>query len=129
MMASPSVTPAEQAEYFRFAFGEIQAHFARKPPSPLWHYTTGQTLIEIIRSGEVWFTQIGCLNDAMELRHAIKLLRDALQARRKTHTPTPDEDLLYSMADAALAQDAAPSNEWFVFCLSEKADDLSQWRA
>jgi hypothetical protein len=37
----------------------------------VWHYTTGESLIEIIRTGSLFATQVACLNDTTELRYAV----------------------------------------------------------
>jgi hypothetical protein len=122
------VTNAEKASYDRFVREEL-ARLSRKPQDVLWHYTSGDALIKIIESRSVWLTQISCLNDYSEMRYSIALLRQAFQTRRANTTPSPDEQYLYERIDAGLAVDVVPSSEWFVFCLSERADDLSQWRA
>ena len=61
--------------------GAIIARLRREPPPELWHYTTGEGLIKIIESGELWSTQVSCLNDATEYRYAIGAARAAFQQR------------------------------------------------
>jgi hypothetical protein len=39
----------------------ISTPFVHGEPPPLYHYATGATLIEMIRSGEMWSTQLGYL--------------------------------------------------------------------
>ena len=46
------------------------------PTVPLYHYTTGTALIQIVKSGELWSTQLSCLNDVTELRYPIEQLRE-----------------------------------------------------
>src|SRR5207302_7163681 len=90
---------------------------------------SGQSLVSIIESGEIWATQVSCLNDESELRYAVRLLRQALHDRRAAATPTPDEEYLYDRIEAELSVDTTASSEWFVACFSQVDDDLSQWRA
>jgi hypothetical protein len=122
------VTDDEKADYLGFVQGEA-AKFDRDLPDVLWHYTGGSSLISIIESCSLWMTQIACLNDYSEMRYAIDLLRRAFQDQRRGTTPTLDEAYLYDRVETALAVDVAPRSEWFLFCLSELRDDLSQWRA
>src|ERR1700730_4233817 len=57
------------------------------PTSPLYHYTAGNGLIEIIKSGELWSTQVACLNDSSELLYPIEF-----QAARKRAALIPERD-------------------------------------
>lgn len=122
------VTKEETDAYQVFVQSEL-AKLGRTPPDVLWHYTAGSALISIIESRSLWLTQISCLNDYSEMRYAIQLVRQAFQTRRANATPTPQEEYLYEQIDAGLAVDVVPTSDWFVFCLSELGDDLSQWRA
>jgi hypothetical protein len=128
-MSIVEVTKEERERYFGYSFGEIQSRFSAAPHRILWHYTTGTALIEIIKSGALWFTQISCLNDSAELRHAIQLLRRVFRERRDASAPTREEAVLYERIESGLLVDSAPTSEWFVFSLTEKPNDLSQWRA
>ena len=128
------VTQSEIDRYWEFVRSEVQKT-GRQLPSPiLWHYTSGEGLVGIIQSGTFWLTHISCVNDSTELRHAGSLLRgafekkqlEAMQTLVTTHVP---ELLLYDRVITALSTDASPTSEWFIGCLSEDGDDLSQWRA
>jgi hypothetical protein len=48
---------------------------------PLYHYTTGENLVRIIESQELWCTQISCLNDTMEFTYAVEELQKRVRAR------------------------------------------------
>jgi hypothetical protein len=100
------------------------------PPEIIWHYTSGAALIQIIESGEMWATQMGCLNDASELRHAITLVRRAAEERRGALTRPSEEDrTFFNVIDEYLKPELAQTVGQFVACFSTKGDDLSQWRA
>jgi hypothetical protein len=112
------------------AFGEWFAPhvwaFCPVPTAPLYHYTSGAGLIEIIRSGELWATQLACLNDASELLYPMELLRNKVQA--KLRNPLTDEiQFLLQKIDAGLTPQVATEGR-FLSCFSEDGDDLSQWR-
>ena len=65
--------------------GDFCAHhmqqFLTMPGGPLYHYTTGDNFIKIIKSGELWSTQAACLNDTTELIYAIEQFRQSVRAR------------------------------------------------
>src|ERR1700692_4821510 len=46
--------------------------FSKSPPRRLYHYTSGDNLIRIIESQELWTTPIACLSDTKELTHALE---------------------------------------------------------
>jgi hypothetical protein len=138
------VTEDEKREYFDFVKSEIKKLGPKQLQPVLWHYTSGDGLIGIIKSGKLWLTQISCVNDATELRYSQSLLLQAIQRsqaqflsiearweRQETGQLQDEDDIiaLFNKAIAGLSADAAPTSEWFVGCLSSKDDDLSQWRA
>jgi hypothetical protein len=126
-MTALTVTEDEKAKYTAFINGEL-AKTSRPPPAELYHYTSGEGLVGIIKSGDLWATHASCLNDAAELRHATRLIREWFQLYRQPRLK-PDTAFICDRAITELSVDRAPTSEWFVACLSEEADDLSQWRA
>ncbi|MBN8908087.1 MAG: DUF2971 domain-containing protein [Rhodospirillales bacterium] len=105
---------------------------SRTHHSPLWHYTTGQGAIDIIKSGELWVTQISCLNDSTELTYASDVLsyvgRQLLnnsglssELFRKIY-----ERLITTMTVRDVRTVESPT---YIGSFSEDGDDLSQWRA
>jgi len=51
------VTPADWQQYRAFVESQIQT-LGKPPPTPLWHYSRGETLIKIIESGKLFSTQV-----------------------------------------------------------------------
>jgi hypothetical protein len=94
----------------------------------LYHYTTGQGLIEIIKSGELWSTQIACLNDSSELLYPVTLLREKIHAMLGSASSQQVEFLLKKI-DEGLQEPKISTEGRFLTCFSEDGDDLSQWRA
>jgi len=45
--------------------------FTPKLPDGLFHYTTGETLIKILSSHNLWATHTACLNDSSEFTYAV----------------------------------------------------------
>jgi hypothetical protein len=119
---------ADRSRYDTF-LGQHFRGFLRAPPKLLWHYTSGSSLVAIVESGTLWATQVACMNDHMEFEYAVGLLREAFQEKRATTPPSSDETCLYDRVAAGLAHGYGATSEWFVACLSEAPDDLSQWRA
>ncbi|MGE0713806.1 MAG: DUF2971 domain-containing protein [Alphaproteobacteria bacterium] len=125
---SVDVTTDEHGGYGRFVM-ETLADFGLQssPPKRLWHYTDGRGLIGIVSTKTLWATQISCLNDASELRYSYSLLKLAF-----TDISFRDSDPVAGYVSARmldlLSEDSARTSHWFVACLSEREDDLNQWR-
>lgn len=117
---------ADDQRAFEKWFAPHVCAFSPVPTAPLYHYTSGAGLIEIIRSGELWATQLACLNDASKLLYPVELLRDKVRA--KLRNPLTDEiQFLLKKVDAGLTPQVATEGR-FLSCFSEDGDDLSQWR-
>ena len=121
------LSPADEVH-----IGGFLAHLAQRffllPNSPLYHYTTGENFINIMRSGELWATHTACLNDTTELVYAI----DQLHRRVKTHMTGPHNsaaDPIFTRLDEAFSNPGIETSPVFVACFSQRRDDLSQWRA
>jgi hypothetical protein len=120
------VREQDKQEYRKFCMRHIP-RFSRSLPPELWHYTSADGLIRILESGQVWSTQIACLNDTLEQRFFGDLIHTALKKRRAQNT---DKELamLFQVADEALADRDFTTAGHFVACFSEIEDDLGQWR-
>ena len=100
-------------------------------PDILWHYTTGDRLIKIIKSGELWFTQIGGLNDASELKYPRELYVEALEKLEKERPLTEVEGKVLRESQKRMQRllvDGQGHSTRFVGSLSERGNWLSQWR-
>ena len=97
----------------------------RHPPERLYHYTTSAGLLGIIQHKEIWATHTQYLNDLLEFRHAVEIVREELERMRssgdgaRTHTI---ERLQENTRDIERANVCVTS-------FSEDRDSLSQWRA
>jgi hypothetical protein len=103
------------------------------PETVLWHYTTGNGLLGIIKSNTLYSTQVSCLNDSTEVRYASKVFRDALAGSRESYAPNSPQRVFIDTALTFFAEDSNIPNHvrlpYFVTCFTEARDDLSQWRA
>jgi Protein of unknown function (DUF2971) len=104
-------------------------HFVPAAPAALYHYTRGETLIQIIESGKLWSTQIGCLNDTVEVRYGLEGLRRRIRERRETAPAGPEIETLLRRLDQVLSDPQLETAPAFVTCFSILGDDLAQWRA
>jgi hypothetical protein len=69
------ITPEIEKIAHDFGLHHLQRRIGL-PPGPIYHYTTGDNLIRIIDSGELWSTQAACMNDTKELIYVIERLVD-----------------------------------------------------
>jgi len=118
-----------------FDFGQVIPE-REEPRGLLYHYTTPEGLLGIMKSGSIRATHVRYLNDKTELKHALsqefedhlldtlfpvasKEKKESLRKLRRDHSKV-DEVYVASFTDdaAALASDAA-----------RPGDRLSQWRA
>jgi hypothetical protein len=120
------VREQDRQEYRKFCAHHIPA-FSRALPQELWHYTNADGLIKILESGQVWSTQIACLNDTLEQRFFGDLVHAALKKRRAQNTD-PKLAVLFQIADEGLADRDFTTAGHFAACFSEVEDDLGQWR-
>lgn len=87
----------------------------------LYHYTTAQALIEILKSNAVWASDLRYMNDFTELKYAENLIDIELD---KATGEDPDlAGLLGDQPDSFMDLFAA-----YALCLCEEGDQLSQWR-
>jgi hypothetical protein len=126
--AAAAVTPGEANSYRNFAIDQL-AKTGRHPVGELFHYTTGEGLIGILESGELWATQVSCLNDSSEIRYALSMLRGFFTDKVTDPGLDLDEKFVCERVVEDLSVDGALTSEWFVACFTEEKDDLSQWRA
>src|SRR5580704_1767642 len=120
------ITAEDETAFAAWTMPHLHAFCPPNPP-PLYHYATGSTLIEMIGSGEMWSTQLGCLNDASEVVYPIELLH----AKAKKHlaaSTVPEVTTLLERIVSGLAKSSILTEGRFVACFSEDGDDLSQWR-
>jgi hypothetical protein len=120
------ITPEEKAVFSQFDMNMWRKLF-QPLPQTLWYYTSAGTFARIVKNGSVWSTQISCLNDHSNFRFSVRLLRDEI----KQYIGHADEHIRFLAQHLyeTLENDGADASWFFVFCMSNVRDDLSQWRA
>ena len=108
--------------FHRAAFGTIYAAAA----ADLVALHRRRCARENHRTGELYSTQIACLNDATEFTYAGQLLRDAI---KKAKPLNDDNTYLRDKLVVESPGQRAAAEGRFVTCFSALGDDLSQWRA
>jgi len=99
----------------------------------LWHYTTGPGLLRILESGQIFATQVACLNDSSETTYATELFESAIKKAGEVMAPDDPGQILLKHIEGELSEGtgragSSPS-KFFVTCFTTQKDDLSQWRA
>lgn len=124
---SEFVLSEDKAKYSDFVKHYL-GRFAVLPSGPLYHYTTGETFIRIIESGEFWSTQLSCLNDTREFIFAIDELLKRTRLKISENSDPVVNHLLRAV-EKGLQDPGTERVGLFVSCFTDRPDDLSQWRA
>ncbi len=110
---------------------------AKRQPKTLYHYCSVQTFFNIMKNRSIWLSDIGKSNDSLELRwikgrcqyYILKAWTDYAKAVSETgELEKIDFDAFSKVQKQAEELTTAETEKCWVFCLSEKADDLGQWR-
>jgi hypothetical protein len=96
----------------------------QRPSRFVYHYTSAQGLIGIIKSKSLWASSMQYSNDRTELKHAVSLIRGLLDIHLKMERG-PWNDLYGALIDAVSLFSDFHIN---VGSFSEEGDLLSQWR-
>jgi len=98
---------------------------SQQPDELLYHYTSVESFVSIIKNGELWASHIRYMNDTSEQR----LMWEHVRARIKARLDAADDSerdrlqLFQSLSSSPLELDL------FVLCFSKDGGDrLSQWR-
>ena len=121
-----AISKDEKAAYADFGLKTFRDYCKPFPPVR-WPYTSASTFATILRTKEIWSTQIACLNDTTEFRRAVSLLRDSF----KPYIDGQHDENTKWLAERIYSNliDDAERSQFFVICMSKRKDDLSQWRA
>jgi len=98
-----------------------------KKPDYLYHYTTAEGLISIVRNREIWATDIFYLNDQSEFRHGLHLASEC-SLSKEAKEKHGEEASKAGEGLKTLGPEAIEFN-LFVCCFSEEFDALAQWRS
>jgi hypothetical protein len=101
-------------------------HDDNSPPETLYHYTTQEGFLGILKSDELWASKIHYMNDAREFELGLNIARQKVDHILADPNSTLDKVKLERMRDEITTIDVV---NVFVCSFSAKGDMLSQWRA
>jgi len=120
-----NLTRLEQVLSELSSFVDQQSQFwdPGEVPSDLFHYTSPEGFIGIVRSKSIWASDMLSLNDASEANYAMRLTAELLD---KYHPNVPDVDR--QRFKTQLTDYMFPLYTPFVACFCRDGDLLSQWK-
>lgn len=95
-------------------------------PQILYHYTDANAFLGIITKKEIWASHIRFMNDYTEFKFAIDKFKDLIKEfikGKKIENKTSSKEIIEKFETLIGKIDV------FIFSLSEKKDELNQWRA
>jgi len=116
----------------KFAYNELNDFSQENKNDFLYHYTNIGAFKNIVSSKEIWLSDCMYLNDSQELEHGLTKVKALIekkleQSTRLTKNKTRIETSLKKLySEINSVNTDFPS--FYVFCLCEKRDLLSQWR-
>ena len=95
-------------------------------PNPIYHYTSADPLVSILKSGVLRATHFAFLNDSSEIRYGRQLAEKIIESRLGTKQMRPNGNQLLRHVKKAL-EDVGKGREFYVVCFCEKPNVLSQF--
>jgi hypothetical protein len=105
---------------------EVLRRLYTTPPEHLYHYTSGDGLHGILRSGHLRGSNFSFMNDRAEFTYGIRLLHTAAEDRLRSHGE--NDDWAQRFFELVLASAMPTDFDLYLSCFCEKGDLLSQWR-
>lgn len=99
-----------------------------EPPPIIYHYTDGVGLNGILKTGQLWLTDIFSLNDPSELSHGFSIAINILKDKVANSTPEIKK-FAKQVADCYQQAGIQGSAQYFICSFSSQGNDLGQWRA
>lgn len=108
-----------------------------KEPKVLYHYCSAETFFNIIKNDSIWMSDISKSNDSKELswikERSIEYIKEKIityakmlkKEGRLIEAPFEDVEQVCDLIKFNVNNE---TEKCWVFCLSEKDDDLGQWR-
>jgi len=94
-------------------------------PEVVYHYTTVDSMIKIVKSASIWATSINYLNDISERDHYLGLVQQRIPVLLKSREVADPAVFEKLSASTSLGFEARP----FVGSFSRDSDSLPQWRS
>ncbi|MBQ8298311.1 MAG: DUF2971 domain-containing protein [Clostridia bacterium] len=109
---------------------------AKRVPKILYHYCSVDTFYNIIKNKSIWLSDISKSNDSLELQwlnkqcgtYVMKSWLTYLKELQKEDKLKTEDFKKVDMSKKWIEYMGNETSKCWVFCLSEKKDDLGQWR-
>lgn len=105
---------------------EVEELISSEPDALLFHYTSIESVLGIVRTKRLWASSAYYLNDATEIMDAIRFVAGEAE-RVETTLPAAQAEVLQQFR--SWLDFLKNPQGIFVFSLSEEPNDLSQWRS
>ena len=96
------------------------------PPPSLFHYTTADGLLAMLRSRHLWATDSRFMNDPTELVYAANLMRSEVESELGRSGDPRKQELAAWIA--AMLEEKCQNARIYLACFCTDGDLLSQWR-
>jgi hypothetical protein len=103
----------------------IDVILLKRPSGLIYHYTSQDGLLGILRTKQIWATNAHYQNDSKEFQYALELSRGIISGLSSYGMPQEEERLFRAMKGAL---ESIKNLNIFVTSFSEHKDQLSQWR-
>ncbi len=107
----------------------IDSLLARVPPVHLFHYTSPDGLIGILKSMTLWATHPSFMNDRKEQLHAVEIAQNALYNYSKNQYASMYSDEEHALFESLSANIHATNRQIYTVSLTAQGDLLQQWLA
>ncbi len=110
---------------------------ATRVPRTLYHYCSVNTFFSILKNRSLWLSDVSKTNDSLELKWIIGQFRLFLldtwinyvkSAENRGQISSKDFDTIHEIDDILNYLSQTEISKAWVFCLTELADHLGQWR-
>lgn len=96
----------------------------KREPTIVYHYTSQQALLGILKDKAIWATDMFYLDDASEFKHALEIARTQLDDLTKT----AQGEALHLLECIADYLKSASDHHVYVSSFSQHSDSVSQWK-
>lgn len=94
-------------------------------PDTVYHYTSAAGLFGILKNKAIYFSDRNFLNDRTEIIHGRKTAIESIERKTTEDDQSTSDHLIEKTCELINYDDGARQ---FFFSMSERGDDLSQWR-
>ncbi len=107
---------------------EIISEYQKPEPNILYHYTTSDGLLGILKDNCFWLTNAYYLNDSTEIKYGNEIIKKIIKDRESKYNDEYVKEYINPYIKITHGFSSVVF-EAFILCFCEKEDLLSQWRA